>query len=82
MQLRKRWRLSWGFAIGWSDTFTNFPAKNLVPNLEYNYCINLKMNELNSNLRLGNDGVLYAGEVGNISYPEEGQGQKSENLKL
>jgi hypothetical protein len=40
------------------------------------------MNELNSNLRLGNDGVLYAGEVGNISYPEEGQGQKSENLKL
>ena len=30
------------------------------------------MKEINSKLRLGDDGVFYAGEVGKISYPEEG----------
>ena len=30
------------------------------------------MKKINSKLRLGDDGVFYAGEVGKISYPEEG----------
>jgi SAM-dependent methyltransferase len=32
----------------------------------------MQMKKINSKLRLGDDGVFYAGEVGKISYPEEG----------